>query len=61
LTNIAAFAVYVPNLLVGAQRGLRIDTQELAAEQARVLVASMRVGMTAISANVGVKALRYTA
>jgi HK97 family phage prohead protease/HK97 family phage major capsid protein len=61
LTNIAAYAVYVPNFLVGAQRGLRIDTQELAAEQARVMVASMRVGMTQVTANVGVKALRYTA
>jgi hypothetical protein len=61
LTNIAAFAVYVPNFLVGAQRGLRVDTQELAAEQARVLVASMRVGMTQITSSVGVKALRYTA
>lgn len=61
LTNIAAMAVYVPNFLVGAQRGLRVDTQELAAEQARVLVASMRVGMTQISTGVGVKALRYVA
>ena len=61
LTNIAALAVYVPNFLVGAQRGLRIDTQELAAEQARVMVASMRVGMTAITGSVGVKALRWVA
>lgn len=61
LANIAAFAVYVPNFLVGAQRGLRIDTQELAAEQARVMVASMRVGMAQITANQGVKALRYVA
>ena len=61
LTNIAALAVYVPNFLVGSQRGLRIDTQELAAEQARVMVASMRVGMTQITASQGVKALRWTA
>ena len=61
LTNIAAFAVYIPNFLVGSQRGLRIDTQELAAEQARVMVASMRVGMTQITASQGVKALRWTA
>jgi len=61
LTNIAALAVYVPNFLVGAQRGLRIDTQELAAEQARVMVASMRVGMAQITASQGVKALRWTA
>ena len=61
LTNIAALAVYLPNFLAGSQRGLRVDTQDLAAEQARVMVASMRVGMTQITANVGVKALRFTA
>ena len=61
LTNIAAFAVYIPNFLVGSQRGLRMDTQDLAAEQARVMVASMRIGMTQITSNVGVKALRFTA
>ena len=61
LTNIAALAVYLPNFLAGSQRGLRVDTQDLAAEQARVMVASMRVGMTQITNNVGVKALRFTA
>jgi len=61
LTNIAALAVYLPNFLAGSQRGLRMDTQELAAEQARVMVASMRVGMTQITAAVGVKALRFVA
>ena len=59
LTNVAAIAVYLPNFLMGSQRGLRVDTQELAAEQARVMVASMRVGMAQVSANVGVSALRY--
>ena len=59
LNNIAAFAVYVPNFIVGSQRGLRMDTQELAAEQARVMVASMRIGMTQITASQGVKALRF--
>lgn len=59
LTNVAALAVYLPNFLMGSQRGLRVDTQELAAEQARVMVASMRVGMAQVSANVGVSALRY--
>ena len=61
LTNIAAFAVYVPNFIVGSQRGLRMDTQDLAAEQARVMVASMRVGLAQITASQGVKALRWTA
>jgi HK97 family phage prohead protease/HK97 family phage major capsid protein len=61
LTNIAAMAVYIPNFLVGSQRGLRIDTQELAAEQARVMVASMRIGMAQITDAVGVKALRWVA
>ena len=61
LANIAAYAIYIPNFMVGSQRGLRMDTQELAAEQARVMVASMRIGMTQITPSVGVKALRYVA
>jgi HK97 family phage major capsid protein len=59
LTNVAALAVNIPNFLLGSQRGLRMDTQELAAEQARVMVASMRVGMAQITPSVGVSALRW--
>ena len=60
-TNIAALAVNIPNFLMGSQRGLRMDTQELAAEQARVMVASMRVGLSQITPSVGVSALRWVA
>ena len=60
-TNVAALAVNIPNFLMGSQRGLRMDTQELAAEQARVMVASMRVGMTQITSSAGVSALRWIA
>ena len=62
-TNIGALAVYAPNFIVGNQRGLRMDTQELVETQRRVLVASLRTGMTQIATNLGagVAALRYTA
>ena len=63
LTNIGAIAVYTPNFIVGNQRGLRMDTQELVETQRRVLVASLRTGMTQIATNLGqgVAALRYVA
>ena len=62
-TNIGAIAVYTPNFIVGNQRGLRMDTQELVETQRRVLVASLRTGMTQIATNLGagVAALRYVA
>ena len=62
-SNIGAIAVYTPNFIVGNQRGLRMDTQELVETQRRVLVASLRTGMTQIATNLGagVAALRYTA
>lgn len=61
-TNIGALAVYTPNFIVGNQRGLRMDTQELVETQRRVLVASLRTGMTQIATNLGagVSALRFT-
>ena len=63
LTNVGAIAVYTPNFIVGNQRGLRMDTQELVESQKRVLVASLRTGMTQIATNLGagVAALRYVA
>jgi HK97 family phage prohead protease/HK97 family phage major capsid protein len=63
LTNVGAIAVYTPNFIVGNQRGLRMDTQELVETQRRVLVASLRTGMTQIATNLGagVAALRYVA
>lgn len=51
------------NFLVGNQRGLRIDTQELVETQRRVMVASLRTGMTRVTNNLGnaVTAHKYTA
>ncbi len=51
------------NFVVGNQRGLRFDTQDLVETQRKVLVASLRTGMTQITTNLGgaVSALRYTA
>lgn len=58
-----AIAVAPANFLVGSQRGLRIDTQELVETQRRVMVASLRTGMVQVSNNYGpgVSALRYVA
>jgi len=41
------------NFLAGNQRGLRMDTQELVETQRRVLVASLRTGMTQVTTNLG--------
>jgi len=51
------------NFLVGNQRGLRIDTQDLVETQRKVMVASLRTGMTQVTTNLGagVSALRYVA
>jgi HK97 family phage prohead protease/HK97 family phage major capsid protein len=51
------------NFLVGNQRGLRIDTQELVETQRRVMVASLRTGMTKVTSNygAGVTKLVYSA
>ena len=61
-TNIGAFCFAPANFLVGNQRGLRIDTDDLIERQARVLVASLRTGMTQLTTNYGpgVSALRWT-
>jgi HK97 family phage prohead protease/HK97 family phage major capsid protein len=63
INNIGAFAIYTPNFIVGNQRGLRMDTQELVETQRRVLVASLRTGFAQVATNLGsgVAALRYTA
>jgi len=60
--NIGALAVYTPNFVIGNQRGLRLDTQDLVEQQRRVMVSSMRMGFTQLSTNLGqgVAALRYT-
>ena len=41
------------NFIVGNQRGLRIDTQELVETQRRVMVASLRTGMVKVTTNYG--------
>ena len=41
------------NFIVGNQRGLRMDTQELVETQRRVMVASLRTGMTKVTSNYG--------
>lgn len=58
-----AIAIAPANFIVGNQRGLRIDTQELVETQRRVMVASLRTGMVQTTSNYGsgVSAMRYTA
>lgn len=59
----AAVVAFAPaNFLVGSQRGLRFDTQDLVETQRRVLVSSLRTGMTQLTTNMGgaVSVLRYT-
>jgi HK97 family phage prohead protease/HK97 family phage major capsid protein len=60
-TNIAAFCFAPSNFLVGNQRGLRVDTDTLVETQRRVLVASLRTGLTQLTTNLGpaVSTLRY--
>jgi HK97 family phage prohead protease/HK97 family phage major capsid protein len=57
----AAICFHPGNFLVGNQRGLRIDTDDLVETQRRVMVASLRTGMTQVTTNLGgaVSALRY--
>ena len=61
-TNIGAIAFNTSNFIVGNQRGLRMDTQDLVETQRKVFVASLRTGMTQISTSVGqgVSTLRWT-
>lgn len=51
------------NFLVGNQRGLRVDSQDLVETQRRVMVASLRTGMTQVTTNLGggISAMRYIA
>lgn len=49
VANVGAIAFNAGNFLVGNQRGIRVDTDDIVAEQRRVLVASLRMGMTQIS------------
>jgi HK97 family phage prohead protease/HK97 family phage major capsid protein len=55
-TNIGAIAVATSNFVVGNQRGLRFDTQDLVETQRKVMVASLRTGMTQLTTNIGIGA-----
>lgn len=61
-TNIAAMCIAPANFLAGNQRGLRFDTQDLVETQRKVLVSSLRTGVTQISTNLGqgVSTLRWS-
>jgi hypothetical protein len=48
----AGIVVAPGNFLIGSQRGLRIDTQELVETQRRVMVASLRTGFVQVTNNV---------
>jgi len=50
---VGAICLNPGNFIVGNQRGLRIDTQELVETQRRVMVASLRTGMTRVTTNLG--------
>lgn len=62
-TKVGAIAVNTANFIVGNQRGMRIDTQDLVETQQKVLVASLRTGMTQLTTNLGqaVSAFRWIA
>lgn len=53
VTNIGAIAVATGNFIAGNQRGLRFDTQDLVETQRKVLVASLRTGVTQVTTNLG--------
>jgi hypothetical protein len=61
--EVAAIAYAPMNFLVGNQRGLRVDTDDLVETQRRVMVASLRTGLTQVTTNngAGVSAIRYVA
>ncbi len=61
-TNIGVIAFAASNFIVGNQRGLRFDTQDLVETQRRVMVASLRTGLQQLTTNIGigVDALRWS-
>lgn len=61
--EVAALCYAPGNFLVGNQRGLRVDTDDLVETQRRVMVASLRTGLTQVTTNhgAGVSAIRYVA
>jgi HK97 family phage prohead protease/HK97 family phage major capsid protein len=61
-TNIGAICVAPANFLAGNQRGLRFDTQDMVETQRKVLVSSLRTGLTQLTTNLGqgVSTLRWS-
>lgn len=62
--GVAGAICFAPgNFLVGNQRGLRVDTDDLVETQRRVMVASLRTGLTQVTTNLGagVSTLRFVA
>lgn len=61
-TNIGAICLAPMNFIAGNQRGLRFDTQDMAETQRKVLVASLRTGLTQTTTNLGmgVSTLRWS-
>jgi HK97 family phage major capsid protein len=59
--NVGAIAIAPANFMVGNQRGIRFDTDDNVENQQKVLVASLRMGMTQITTNQGqgVSAFRW--
>ena len=59
----AAVIVNPMNFLAGTHRGMRVDSDDIIAEQRSILVASMRIGMTQLSTadGQGVATVRYVA
>lgn len=59
--NILGVAFNTNNFIVGNQRGLRMESQDLIETQRKAIVASLRTGMTQISTSVGqgVSTLRW--
>jgi len=53
VANVGAIALVSNNFIVGNQRGIRFDTQDLVETQRKVLVASLRTGMTQLTTNQG--------
>lgn len=61
-TNIGAMCIAPANFMAGNQRGLRFDTQDLVETQRKVLVSSLRTGVTQLTTNLGqgVSTLRWS-
>jgi len=59
VSTLGAICFAPGNFLAGNQRGLRMDTQELVETQRRVLVASLRTGMTQVTTNLGAGVTKF--